>query len=243
MCAGAYSHAMKPKSETDLYPPIRDFLTRQGYEVKGEIGPCDILAMRGEEEPLVVELKLTLSLALILQGVERLRLSDAVYLAAPDPGAKGWGKKRRAMLGLLRRLGLGLILVRFTKAGAVVTPVLEPGAPLPARSKIRRARLMKEFAARRGDPEAGGAPAREKLTAYRQDALRLAQVLAENGPMKAADAARAAGAPRAGDIFRANHYGWFIRISRGVYELTEEGKAGLARFPAPPPPFTGDTAS
>ena len=33
-------------SETDLYPPIKRFLEGQGYTVKGEIGACDVLAVR-----------------------------------------------------------------------------------------------------------------------------------------------------------------------------------------------------
>ena len=43
--------------EADLYGPIKRFLEAQGYEVKGEIGPCDVMAVRGDEGPVVVELK------------------------------------------------------------------------------------------------------------------------------------------------------------------------------------------
>ena len=35
-------------SEVELYGPIKRFLEDQGYVVKGEIGPCDIVAVRGE---------------------------------------------------------------------------------------------------------------------------------------------------------------------------------------------------
>ena len=67
--------------EADLYGPIKRFLEAQGYEVKGEIGPCDVMAVRGDEGPVVVELKEQLSLALLLQAVDRLRMTDAVYVA------------------------------------------------------------------------------------------------------------------------------------------------------------------
>ena len=55
-----------------------------GYAVKGEIGACDLVAVRGPDEPpLVVELKLAVTLSLVLQGVDRLALTDLVYLAVP----------------------------------------------------------------------------------------------------------------------------------------------------------------
>ena len=68
-------------TEVELYGPIKRFLEAQGYTVKGEIGPCDIVAVRGDEGPVVVELKERLNLALILQAVDRLTVSDAVYIA------------------------------------------------------------------------------------------------------------------------------------------------------------------
>jgi hypothetical protein len=37
--------------------------------------------VRGEEPPVGVELKRAFGLALVLQGIDRLNLSDAVYLA------------------------------------------------------------------------------------------------------------------------------------------------------------------
>ena len=37
--------------ESDLYPPLKEFLEDQNYEVKGEVQDCDVLAVRGEEAP------------------------------------------------------------------------------------------------------------------------------------------------------------------------------------------------
>ena len=41
--------------EEDLYPPVKAYLESQGYEVKAEIGACDVMARRGEEPPVIVE--------------------------------------------------------------------------------------------------------------------------------------------------------------------------------------------
>lgn len=58
--------------ESDLYLPLKRFLESQNYEVKGEVQDCDVLAVRGEEVPVVVELKLSFNLNVVLQAVERL---------------------------------------------------------------------------------------------------------------------------------------------------------------------------
>ena len=58
--------------ESDLYLPLKRFLESQHYEVKGEVNDCDVLAVRGDEVPVVVELKLTLNLDVVLQAVGRL---------------------------------------------------------------------------------------------------------------------------------------------------------------------------
>ena len=45
--------------ESDLYFPVKRFLESQDFKVKGEVEHCDIVAVRGQEELLVVELKLS----------------------------------------------------------------------------------------------------------------------------------------------------------------------------------------
>lgn len=213
--------------EADLYEPVKAYLIAQGYEVKGEIGACDLMARRGDEPPVIVELKLTFSLALVLQGVERQTLSDAVYLAVPVSGKKGWRLRYRDIRRLCRRLGLGLLAVRDDGG---VEAHLDPGPYSPRINQRKRGRLLREFERRVGDPNTGGAVGVKKVTAYRQDALRCALYLQSAGPSKASEVAKATGAARAATLMRADHYGWFERISRGVYALTPNGAAGLEQF-------------
>jgi hypothetical protein len=70
--------------ETLLYRPVKAFLERLGFVVKGEIGGCDLLALRGGDPPIVVigELQLAFNLELVLQGVDRAAACDEVWLAA-----------------------------------------------------------------------------------------------------------------------------------------------------------------
>ena len=64
--------------ETELYLPVKRFLEAQGYAVKAEIGDCDVLAVRGNEPPLIVELKTSFNLQLLLQGIDRQTMTDTV---------------------------------------------------------------------------------------------------------------------------------------------------------------------
>ena len=67
--------------ETDLYGPIKQMLEGQGYVVKSEIGAADVVAVRGAEEPVIVELKTGFSLSLFHQAIARQAITDAVYVA------------------------------------------------------------------------------------------------------------------------------------------------------------------
>lgn len=215
--------------ETDLYPPVKAFLEAQGYEVKAEIGAADVVACRGDEAPVIVELKTGFSLSLFHQGVARQAMTDAVYLAVPRGAGRRFQKALTENRALCRRLGLGLLTVRLSDG--LIEAHLDPAPYKPRQSLQRKARLLREFARREGDPNQGGATRRGLVTAYRQDALKCATVLAAQGPSKGADVARAAGVARATRMMADDHYGWFERVAKGVYALTPKGAAALADTP------------
>lgn len=207
--------------EAELYPPIKAYLERQGYEVKAEIGACDVMARRGDEPAVVVEMKVGFSLALVMQGVARQALFDDVYLGV-GLGPKGWGPRYKDILALCRRLGLGVLAV---KAG-VVEAHLDPAPYQPRKAVARAGRLLREFERRVGDPNIGGTTGLKRMTHYRQDALRCLSVVGEG--VKAAEVARLSGVARAGVLMRADHYGWFERVALGIYAATPKGRAALA---------------
>ena len=74
----------------------------------------------------------------------------------------------------------------------------------------------------------GGSTRAPIMTAYRQQALACASALSK-GPQRVRDVR--ARIPDAGKIFLHNVYGWFDRAERGVYVLTEAGRAALKRWP------------
>lgn len=213
--------------EANLYAPVKAHLEAQGYVVKAEIGDCDILARRGDEPALVVELKLTFSLALVMQGVARQALFDHVYLAVPVSGQKGWALRYKDIIRLCRRLGLGLLAVRLGPVPGVEAH-LDPGPYQPRKNLVKTGRLIREFDRRKGDPNTGGTTGVKRMTAYRQDALCIAEDLLAKGACRPAHVARSTEVARAGAILRDNHYGWFERVERGVYTLTPKGQTALA---------------
>ena len=217
-----------PTTETDLYPPIKTFLEGQGYAVKGEVARCDVVAMRGDEDPVVVELKTRFSLELLFQAVERFSVTDKVYVAIEHRPKSMWTRRSKDILRLCRRLGIGLLTVHVERG--LVEPRLDPSPPKPRQVTKKRERLLREFARRVGDPTAGGSSRKPVMTAYRQDALRCARILGQHGPKKVAELRAAAGVERAGPMLQRDVYGWFERVERGVYRLTPNGAQALLQF-------------
>jgi hypothetical protein len=210
--------------ETDLYPPVKAHLEARGYVVKGEVGPADVVGLRGDEM-VVVELKRGFSLTLFHQGIARLALCDHVYLAVAKGRGRPWLKALRENLRMARRLGLGVIGVDV--AAGTVKVYAEPGPYAPRKVARKRRMILSEFERREGDPNLGGLQG-PRVTAYRQEATLCAEFLALAGAAKGAEVAKSTGVARATLIMRANHYGWFDKVSTGVYRLNDAGRAALA---------------
>jgi hypothetical protein len=213
--------------ETSLYLPVKRHLESLGYAVKGEIGGCDMVALSSDDPPVVVigELKLSFNLELILQGVERAGACDEVWLAA-KLSARGKGRESDARYrNLCRRLGFGMLGVTDRGGVEVLVP---PSTIGPRRNPKKRSRLVTEHKRRKGDPVAGGSTRTPIMTAYRQQALACAAAMIA-GPRRVQDLRPTN--PDAGKILLHNVYGWFDRVERGVYTLTDAGHAALKRWP------------
>jgi hypothetical protein len=229
-------------SEAELYAPVKALLEDRGYEVKAEVNGCDVVACKEGEPTVIVELKLTFSIDLLFQGIDRLTITDDVYLAilAPETAAKrkNWRARRGDCIKLCRRLGVGLMTVDPPRrSGAQVEVLLDPAPYAPRKNKRKQTRLMKEFTARSGDPNQGGITRTKIVTAYRQDAIRCAMVLADGREMKTGEIRAATGAPKTASILQKNYYGWFERTTRGVYRLTPSGHEGLQHYAEVLPPL------
>ena len=219
--------------ETALYLPVKHFLEKLGFAVKGEIGGCDLVALSGDEPPIVVvgELKLSFNLELLLQAVDRAGACDEIWIAA-RMSARGKGRESDARYrNLCRRLGFGMLGV--TERGGVEV-LVKPATTSPRRNPKKRSRLVTEHQRRQGDPAIGGSTRAPIMTAYRQQALACASALAD-GPRRVRELR--ANVPEAGKILLQNVYGWFDRAERGIYVLTDAGRDALKRWPQQPNAF------
>ncbi|MEC0107226.1 DUF2161 family putative PD-(D/E)XK-type phosphodiesterase [Paenibacillus taichungensis] len=230
---------MAVKYETELYSPIKAFFERRGYDVKAEVKHCDLVGVKSDQnEPLIVEMKKTFNLSLLLQGMQRLKLSPFVYLAVERNRSKRGAVNQRwgELTALCRQLGLGLITVTFYKTKSPLIDVLcepavqslIPGSGTVVRKGgIRRQRLLKEFDERSGDYNTGGSTRRQLVTAYREKALRVASALRDQGEASPASISKQTSVGSAAAILQKNYYGWFERLSRGRYVLTVKGVQAL----------------
>jgi hypothetical protein len=213
--------------ETSLYLPVKKFLESRGFVVKGEVGGCDLVAVKGDEAPLIVigELKLSFNLELVLQAVDRAAISDEVWIAA-KVSLRGNGRDSDTRFrNLCRRLGFGMLGV---SPGGEVSIIVSPISPMPRKDLRRRSRLVEEHRKRIGDPAVGGASRQPIMTAYRQRALACAAAIS-NGVDRPRDLKPIAADAAA--ILRHDFYGWFKRVERGVYSLTPAGHQALKRWP------------
>ena len=100
----------KAIKETQLYGPVKAYFTAQGYEVKGEVGAADLVAVpksKHDNEPVIVELKTGFTLSLFHQAINRQSMTDKVYIAVPRKTGKAAMVAIRRNKMLCRRLGIG----------------------------------------------------------------------------------------------------------------------------------------
>ncbi|MEX2366321.1 MAG: DUF2161 family putative PD-(D/E)XK-type phosphodiesterase [Pseudohongiellaceae bacterium] len=206
--------------ETELYQPVHDFLQQQGYRLRAEVSNCDLVAMK-EGELVVVEMKTRVNMTLLIQATERQSITPWVYVAIPEPARPN--SHSRGVERVIRQLRLGLLLVRFSPIGTTVSQILEPDINHSLVDPRRRARVIQEANARSLEYNIAGSTATTLVTAYREHAIYLACCLERKGPCSPSQLRAMGGGDKTLQILLKNHYGWFMRIRRGIYQITALG--------------------
>ena len=221
--------------ETELYEPVREYFENLGYRVNSEVKNCDVTAVK-DEEIVIVELKTAFNLKLIIQAAKRQRLTDNVFVALPKPQwkklcSKDWKDK----MYLLRRLEVGLIFISFKGKKPTVEVQLYPEPFDREKSKQvssrKKAGVVKEIRERQGDYNVGGSVKTKLVTAYRQNSVFIACCLKKYGQLSTRKLRELGTGDKTTSILYDNYYGWFDRVSRGVYVLTDKGEKALEKYP------------
>ncbi len=225
----------KIQIEEDLYIPVRDYLISQGYTVKSEVRHCDVMATNEDGTVLVVEMKLRVNLEVILQAAVRQRIADFVYIAVPKNSKVICTANWKNICYLLRRLEIGLLLVACRNKFMAVEVALQPE---PYNREVsrrlagrKRKQLLAEFAGRHGDFNTGGCTGKKLVTVYKEMAIHIAALLVQHGPLSVKQLRQhGTDEQKTTRILQDNHYGWFQRVSRGVYAINDKGVSELNKY-------------
>lgn len=223
----------KKLQEVDLYKPIQRYFSGEGYEVYGEVKDCDIVAVK-EEELVIIELKLTLSVDLLIQAAKRQKLTNQVYIAIPKPKVRMKSKQWADKCQLIKRLELGLIVVSFSgnrsTADILIHPIPYNRTKGAARNKLKREAILKEISGRSADFNVGGSNRTKIMTAYKENCIQIACLLNKMGPLSPKALKDLGAGDKIPSILTKNYYGWFDRIKRGTYILNEKGKLEMQEY-------------
>ncbi len=218
-------------TEKDLFGPIKGYFEAMGYTCDGEVKDID-LYMEKDGESIAVELKVSLDFKALQQAALRQKVADTVFIGTFTPKnmfSSAWRDK----LYLLKRLGIGLILVS-ARSGAVSIanePIVRDLSEFRSRSKKKKEAVKAEFAHRKVKNNTGGVTGAKLITGYREDALLVLDALCSLGGEAAThDIRLQSGIEKTAAILRGNPYKWFHKTGRGRYSITEEGYNALEEF-------------
>jgi hypothetical protein len=213
--------------ESTMYPLLKAYLESFDFTVKAEVNDVDIMAVKNDLIVLV-EMKTSLNFSLMAQGIKRNKISDYVYCAIPKPTPKVYKSKafKNKML-ILKRLELGLLFVDIENKH--IETILDPKTYTSRRKKKQRRALLKEFQARQTTYNIGGSTQTKIITAYRELAL-LALDFLRTEPQSTKALRTYTQNKKVVSILQKNYYGWFTRVSHGVYGITDQGKIALDTY-------------
>ena len=214
---------MKIQKESTMYEPIREMLKELGFIVRGEVKNCDIAAVKGEEL-WIVEMKLSASITLLYQAMERKRITDFVYIALPRP-KNSRHKNFSCLRKIVEKLELGLILVSLDSPlpiAEIVTLPQKGGKPNKKKAESVRNELLG-----RSIDTTGGINKSGVNTAYREKCIQIACFLEKFKSLKTRELTKMGCPKDTSSILRNNHYGWFKRTGDKENVLSDRGLAFL----------------
>lgn len=202
--------------EEDLYDPLRKWLVNNGYEVQAEVQSCDVVAIK-DDEMTIIELKKSFNLQLVYQCMERQKIGKYVYAAIAAPAKSKIKKKNLSKAeALLKKLGIGLILISLYSTSSLVEVRIESKPSTTKKNARKTKRVLNELEKRTGEYNVGGKQGKI-VSAYRESAIHIYCLLQREIEASAAQLIKLGAPKNTSNILRDNHYGWFHKIARAKY--------------------------
>lgn len=212
--------------ESDLYPPVCEYFTALGYDVQAEVNSCDLVAKK-DNETVIAELKKSFCLKLVYQAMERQSMTNLVYVVIPRPKKGAKSPEWRHMLKLMKKLDIGIITVAMDSPLKAVDIVSVPEGHSMPKNYNKKAALNKETAGRSLRTNTGGVTKTKIMTAYREKSIYILCLAERLGQIKPADVNKLLGETTVGSIVWKNFYGWFEKLSKGIYGVSDKGRKVL----------------
>ena len=217
--------------ERDLFNPIKDFFEKMGFVCDGEVKDIDLYMEKGELR-VAVELKESLNFRVLQQAALRQKFLDNVYIGIFRPRDL-FSRSFKDKIYLLKRLGIGLIVVskRTGSVEIVSEPVVSELSSFQKSNKKKSEAIAVEFQRRKSKGNTGGVKGVKLITGYREDSLLVLDALTElGGCAKGAEVKKLSGVDKSTNIMRDNFYGWFEKVDKGVYKVSDDGYKALEEF-------------
>jgi hypothetical protein len=213
--------------ETDLYEPVKKFFISLQYEVKSEVKNCDVVATK-DDILVIVELKKTFNLSLLYQVLERQKITDYVYVCVPRPKNCST-RKYKSMINICNKLGVGVIFVSLDSKLKTVEVIISPLSYKEIRYNNNKKKLiLKEMKSRNFDANLGGSSKIKLNTAFREKNIQIACIIKSVGPISSKLLIKNYDCEKnTHSILYNNIYGWYRRVSVGIYDLTPIGILAL----------------
>lgn len=208
--------------ETELYEPIKRYFVQNGYEIQAEVKNCDVACIK-DKRLTIIELKTKFNLKLLYQAMDRKTMADNVYVAIGRP-TNFKNKETKNMIKILQKLDIGLITVSLDSKINTVQIIHSPNEN-KIKQTSRKMGVINEIQKRNIDINVGGSTTKDPvLTAYREKCIYLVCILQVIGTAKPSGIKRQFNIENPSGILRNNYYGYFDKVSRGIYCLSQNGE-------------------
>jgi len=214
--------------ETDLFIPVKKLFLSQGFDVKAEVKDIDIIAYK-KDIMVGIELKTKIALKLIYQAIDRQKVLDQVYIAIPKDALYQSKSLYRNFTHLLKRLEVGLIVVEGENAEVIIEATPFDRNLSRSRYKKRKSQIDKEARLRKNHKNIGGTRGK-KITRYKELVIDIGSYLLDHKKASPQAIKKDLNIDKTASILQKNYDGYFERVERGIYQLTEKGKRDIIKL-------------